>query len=220
MKVVSLQVGRTGTLQWRGKLVRSAIGKDPVGGHPIRLGPEGFEGDEQADLTLHGGPDKAVCCYPSEHIPDWEALLGEPLPPGAFGENLRLRGAVETDVNVGDTYTLGSAVVQVSQPRGPCFKLAARWHSRTMPNEMARTGRSGWYLRVLEPGAVRAGEELALTERRSDVSIADVMRVTYVDRKDTALIQHVMEVPELAEQWRAGLRALVRRNLMVDDVTA
>jgi MOSC domain-containing protein YiiM len=220
MKVVSLQVGGTRSLPWRGKLVRSAIEKHPVGDRPIPLLSEGFEGDEQADRHLHGGPDKAVCCYPVEHLPRWEQLLGEHLPPGAFGENLRLEGLVETAANIGDTFALGTAVVQVCQPRGPCFKLAARWGSRTMPNLMAREGGSGFYLRVLVPGEVRAGDELVRTERHSAVSVADVMRVTYVDRTDVELIRHVMEVPELAEQWRSDLRMLLRRNLMVEDVTA
>jgi MOSC domain-containing protein YiiM len=220
MRVVSLQVGPAGTLQWRGKLVRSAIDKQPVGDRPIPLLSNGFEGDEQADLRLHGGPDKAVCCYPSEHMPRWEELLGEHLPPGAFGENLLLEGLLESDANIGDTFELGSALVQLSQPRGPCFKLAARWGSRRMPNVMAAEGRSGFYLRVVRPGEVRAGDELRLAERRSDVSVADVMRVTYVDRSDVDLIVRVMEVPELAEQWRAGLRALLRRRVTPGDVTA
>jgi MOSC domain-containing protein YiiM len=200
--------------------VRSAIDKRPVGDRPVPLRSEGFEGDEQADRKLHGGPDKAVCCYPAEHVPHWEELLGEHLPPGSFGENLRLEGLVETGAHIGDTFELGGAVVQVSQPRGPCFKLAARWGSRRLPNLMAKEGRSGFYLRVLRSGSVRAGDELRLVERRSDVSVADVLRVTYVQRDDAELVASVMEVPELAEQWRAALRALLRRQIVVDDVTA
>jgi MOSC domain-containing protein YiiM len=220
VRVVSLQVGRAGTVQWRGKLVRTSIDKRPVGDRPIPLLSEGFEGDEQADRRVHGGPDKAVCCYPAEHIARWEELLDEHLPPGSFGENLRLEGLVETDANIGDTFELGSALVQVSQPRGPCFKLAARWGSRTLPNLMAKDAASGFYLRVLRAGEVRAGDELRLTDRRSAISVADVLRVTYSDRGDSDLIARVMEVPELAEQWRASLRTLLRRQTVIDDVTA
>jgi MOSC domain-containing protein YiiM len=220
MRVVSLQVGGAGTLSWRGKLVRSGIDKRPVGDRPVALYGEGFEGDEQADRRLHGGPDKAVCCYPAEHMPRWEELLDQALPPGSFGENLRLEGLVENDAHIGDTFELGSALVQVSQPRGPCFKLAARWGSRELPNLMATECASGFYLRVLHTGSVRAGDELRPVTRTSDVSVADVMRVTYVDRSDADLIARVAEVPELAEQWRAALRSLLRRQTVPDDVTA
>jgi MOSC domain-containing protein YiiM len=178
-RVLSVQVGRVGTVPWRGKRVRSAIDKTPVEG-PVALGPLGFEGDEQADRKLHGGPDKAVCCYPSEHLPRWAELLERrALPHGAFGENLTLAGLVEHDVNIGDTYAVGSAIVQVSQPRGPCFKLAARWGRRALVRDMAAELRAGFYLRVLTPGAVAAGDALQLVERVSDVSVADVLRITY-----------------------------------------
>ena len=206
-RVVSLQVGTPGTLPWRGKQVRTAIFKDPVHGRVV-LTADGFEGDVQADLRYHGGPDKAVCCYAVEHRPDWEALVGQPLPPGAFGENLLTAGLLERDLHVGDVLTVGTATVQVSQPRGPCFKLGARWGKRSLPARMARELRSGWYLRVLEPGTVRAGDELRRLERVSDVSIAEVMRVTYVDTGDLDAIRRALDVPELAGQWRSVLEKL------------
>ena len=202
--VVSLQVGAQGTLPWRGKQVRTAIFKDPVDG-PVTLTPTGFEGDVQADRRYHGGPDKAVCCYPVEHRPDWEALVGQALPHGAFGENLATRGLLESDVCVGDVFTLGTATVQVSQPRGPCFKLGARWGKRSLPARMAKELRSGWYLRVLGAGRVGAGDELRLVERVSDLPIAEVMRVTYVDKGDVEAIRRVLAVDELAEAWREPL---------------
>lgn len=212
-RVVTLQTGTPGTVPWRGKQVKTAIFKTPVDG-PVVLTPTGFEGDVQADLRYHGGPDKAVCVYPTEHRPDWEALVGEPLPPGAFGENLSTEGLLEDEVHIGDVFALGTATVQVSQPRGPCFKLAARWGKRRLPARMAKEMRSGFYLRVLQHGVVRAGDELRLVERTSDVAVADVMRVTYVDKKDTEAIQRVLDVPELAGQWRADLETLMRRNLL------
>ena len=210
-RVVSLQVGAPGTLPWRGKQVRSAIFKAPVDG-PVTLTPTGFEGDVQADLRYHGGPDKAVCCYPVEHRADWEAFVEQPLPHGAFGENLSTEGLLEADLHVGDVLRAGTATVQVSQPRGPCFKLAARWGKRTLPGRMAKEMRSGWYLRVLRAGKVQAGDELRLVERVSDVAIAEVMRVTYVDKKDSAAIRRVLDVPELADAWRRDLETLARRN--------
>jgi MOSC domain-containing protein YiiM len=204
-EVLSVQVGRAGTLAWRGKDVRSAIVKTGVGAARVAVGPDGLAGDEQADLRVHGGPDKAVCCYPGEHLPDWGALLGRDLPHGAFGENLTLHGLTERRVHIGDTYTLGAAVVQVSQPRGPCFKIAARWGARTLPKELAQGLKAGFYLRVLEPGDVGAGDPMALVDRVSDVSVAEVLRVTYRDRHDAAALHAVIGVPQLAEQWRAAL---------------
>ena len=211
-RVVSLQVGRAGTLRWRGQAVHSAIAKHRVDGARVALGTEGFDGDEQADRRLHGGPDKAVCCYPSEHLPAWSSLLGRDLAPGAFGENLSLAGLTEDRVHIGDTYSLGTALVAVSQPRGPCFKVAARWGARTLPKEMAQGLQSGFYLRVLEPGAVAAGDTMTLVQRISDVSVAEVLRVTYRDRRDPPALRAVMDVPELAEEWRVGLTRLAELN--------
>lgn len=203
-RVVSLQVGKPGTLPWRGKQVRTAIFKTPVEG-AVTLTPTGFQGDVQADLRYHGGPDKAVCCYPVEHRPDWEELTGARLPHGAFGENLATHGLLERDVHVGDVFSAGTATVQVSQPRGPCFKLGARWGKRSLPARMAKELRSGWYLRVLRAGRVAAGDELRLLERSSDVPIAEVMRVTYVDKGDLAALARVLAVDELAQAWREPL---------------
>ncbi|HWH94818.1 MAG TPA: MOSC domain-containing protein [Baekduia sp.] len=194
----------------------TAIDKHPVEGR-VALGRLGFAGDEQADLRVHGGPDKAVCCYPSEHVPRWARLLERPaLPPGAFGENLTLLGLTEIDTNIGDTYTLGEdgAVVQVSQPRGPCFKLAARWGKRTLTREMAHDMLAGFYLRVVRPGTVGAGDALDLVERVSDVSVAEVLRVTYRDRHDPPALRRVVAVPELADQWRASLARLVELDAL------
>jgi MOSC domain-containing protein YiiM len=212
--ILSLNVGRAGTLPWRGRRVKSAIDKAPVEGR-VALGAHGFAGDEQADLRVHGGPDKAVCCYPSEHFPRWAALLErETMPPGAFGENLTLAGLVETGAHIGDTYTLGDATVQISQPRGPCFKLAARWRRTTLTRDMARELVAGFYLRVLEPGTVAAGDTLALAQRGSDVTVAEVLRVTYRDRHEPEALRRVVDVPELADQWRAALARLLEHDAL------
>jgi MOSC domain-containing protein YiiM len=214
--VLSLQVGRAGTFPWRGNQVATAIDKRPVDGR-LSLAPLGFAGDEQADLRVHGGVDKAVCCYPSEHFPRWAALLErEAMPFGAFGENLTLAGALEPDVCIGDVYRLGGdgVVVQVSQPRGPCFKIAARWGKRTITRDMAYDMIAGFYVRVLETGSVGAGDTLELVERVSGVSVADVLRVTYRDRHDPAALQRVVAVPELAEAWRRSLDKLVELNAL------
>ena len=135
-------------------------------------------------------------------------MLARDVHPGAFGENLPLRGLVERDVHIGDVLRVGGALTQVSQPRGPCFKLAARWGRRDLPARMAREGRTGFYLRVLQGGPVGAGDPIELVERRSAISVAEVLRVTYRDRADARALQAVLDVPELAEQWQAALRSL------------
>lgn len=210
-RVVSLQIGRPAPLPWRGREVSTAIVKRAADG-PLELGLDGFPGDEQGDRINHGGPDKAVCAYPMEHVPSWEQALETRLPGGAFGENLSISGLLEREVHIGDVLGVGAARVQVSQPRGPCFKLAARWGLKELPSRMAKDGRSGFYFRVLEPGAVGAGDGIELLERDSEVSVAEVMRVTYRDRRDSEALARVLASPALADQWRQVLLTLERRD--------
>jgi MOSC domain-containing protein YiiM len=203
-RIVSVQVGQPAPLRWRDRTLETAIVKCEVAGS-VALGEAGLEGDGQADVSAHGGRDKAICAYPVEHVSDWEQRLGVSLPPGAFGENLTLSGLVEEAVHIGDVFEVGTGILQVSQPRGPCFKLAARWGHRELPGLMARAGRSGYYFRVLRTGQLEAGHALRLIERHSSVSVAEVMRVTYVARGALADVDAVLEVPELAERWRRSL---------------
>jgi MOSC domain-containing protein YiiM len=203
-RVVSLQVGQPATLPFRGNEISTGIFKTPIEG-PVALGEEGLAGDFQADRRHHGGPENALCVHPTEHWPEWEALVGAPLPYGAFGENLSTSGLVETTVHIGDVFRVGSATVQVSQPRSPCYKLAARWRKRKLVAVMAREGRSGWYFRVLETGAVQGGDELVLTDRLSDVSVHEVMRVVFVDKDDHAARRRAAAVDTLAAVWREAL---------------
>jgi MOSC domain-containing protein YiiM len=212
-RVLSLRVGAAKPiLPFRGHMVASGIYKDAVEGH-LALTADGLPGDEQADLTVHGGPDRAVCCYPSEHFEHWRETIHPEIADGAFGENLTLAGLTEHDAFIGDTYTLGDdgAVVQVSQPRGPCYKVGVRWSSKTLVRLMGEDLKAGFYFRVLEPGTVGTGDALTLIDRASDVSVAEVLRVTYRDRHDAGALRHVHAVPELAEQWRAALEHLLTR---------
>ena len=208
--VVSVQVGREAELPWRGATIETAIVKTPVAGK-VEVGVRGLVGDEQAGVPIHGGPEKAICCYPAEHRARWEPLLGKPLKPGGFGENLTLSGIVESDVCIGDIFEIGSARVQVTQPRAPCFKLAARWGVKDLPALMAAEGISGWYLRVVREGSISAGDELRPAGQSSDVTVAEVMRVTYGSgRDDAAAIRRVIDVDDLAEAWYEALVTLSR----------
>ncbi|MDQ3513689.1 MAG: MOSC domain-containing protein, partial [Chloroflexota bacterium] len=163
-------------------------------------------GDGQADLVNHGGADKAVCCYPAGHYADWHRELGlDPaaFPYGAFGENLTLSGVTETTVCLGDTFTVGTATVQVSQPRQPCWKLSRRWGVRDLAARVQRTKRTGWYVRVVEEGDVAAGQALTLVDRPvPDWTVERVTGVIYA-ANDIAGAAELAECDLLAGSLRA-----------------
>ena len=170
-RLLSLQLGAaediaaTGSAEWWDKQWRTGFHKQPQDG-PRWLGREGLRGDECADLRVHGGADKAVCVYPSEHLPYWRATLARPeLSPGAFGENFSTAGMLENDVCIGDTFRVGAATVQITQPRQPCWKLARRWRVKDLAVQVEQTGRTGWYFRVLTEGEVEAPADLQLLQR-------------------------------------------------------
>jgi MOSC domain-containing protein YiiM len=188
----------------------TAFYKSDVSGR-LMLERENLVGDRQADLTVHGGPDKAVCVYSADHYDDWRREVRVPdAGPGWFGENFTVAGATEQTVAIGDIYRVGGAVVQVSQPRGPCWKLAHRWNRPEMVKLVVRSGRSGWYFRVLEVGYVAAGDTLTLVERLDERwTIAKVNTLTYARgaRLEAlrALRSELAEFVPLADTWRAAL---------------
>ncbi|MBV9849925.1 MAG: MOSC domain-containing protein [Armatimonadetes bacterium] len=217
MQLLSLHVGRP---QQRTSAVRdgqptrwtSAIYKQPVVG-PRALGPTNLDGDAQGDTKNHGGPDKAVCCYPAEHYPSWRELLGldaASFPYGAFGENFTLVGLTEDQICIGDTFQVGTARVQVSQPRMPCWKLGRKWERPELPGEAVATGRTGYYLRVLQPGLVSPGDPLTLLNRPlPDWPVARVNAIMYVHKDDAALAAEAARLPFLAEAWKSPFRRRV-----------
>jgi MOSC domain-containing protein YiiM len=158
MKLLSIQVGRPRTVTWRRRTVTTGIYKDPVQGR-VMLRRHNLEGDEQADLRVHGGWDKAVYVYPSEHYAFWRTQLsGLYLPYGMFGENFTTEGLDESSIRIGDRFGIGDALVEVTQPRVPCYKLAVRFRRPDMPQRFHKSGRCGFYLAVLEEGEVGAGD--------------------------------------------------------------
>ena len=163
--VLSVQVGKPAPLGPAG--VPSGFVKRAVGG-PVHVHNLGLQGDQQADLTVHGGPDKAVYGYAAEHYLRWLEDFPEHrdlLVNGAFGENLTIAGLSEGDICAGDVHAVGTARLQVCQPRQPCYKFALRFDDRRMPSAMVRSGRSGWYYRVLAEGDIQAGDSMRLIER-------------------------------------------------------
>lgn len=189
----------------------SGIAKQPVD-NVIAVGMLGLQGDEQADLVHHGGTDKAIHHYPRDHYDFWQSELGtHPLLecPGAFGENISTSGLIEDEICLGDRLRLGTAVVEVSQGRQPCWKLGHRLGDSAVPAKMVMTARSGWYYRVLEPGRVRAGDTLELVERplpQWTVKLVFQLLIGGHGKAQARKVEELAAIPMLAESWR--LRAL------------
>ena len=160
MKLISVNVGRPRRVEYDGRVISTAIFKDPIHGE-VKVEPLNLEGDKQADLRVHGGPRKAVYAYPSEHYEYWrKELPGTELPWGAFGENLTTEGLIETELRTGDRLVIGSAEFAVTNPRYPCFKLGLRFGRADIIRRFAKSGRSGFYLAVTKPGVIESGDEI------------------------------------------------------------
>ncbi|KKB74094.1 MULTISPECIES: MOSC domain-containing protein [Bacillus] len=203
-EISSIYVGSPEVCEFEGKKVETAIFKRPAGS-PVFLSRTNFDGDKQADLVHHGGADKAVCVYPADHYPYWENALGEKLPQAAFGENLSVKGLTEQDVCIGDIFKLGEALVQVSQPRQPCFKLAKKLNVKDMVLKVRDTGYSGFYFRVLEEGIVVPDSRLRFVSRDAhEITVAYANRLMYHDRNNQPAIRKILEVEALSESWRAA----------------
>ncbi len=180
----------------------SAFVKSPVAGS-VQVEPLGLLGDAQADLTVHGGPEKAVYAYPAAHYPRWAAEFPDhahQFIAGGVGENLTIAGMAEDTVCVGDVHAIGTARLQVCQPRQPCFKFALRFGNDRLPNAMLRNGRSGWYYRVLQPGLIAAGDAVALVDRPHPAFAFDrLVAIVYrgqATRDELAALAAMAEVPE------------------------
>ena len=209
MVVVSINVGRPRLVQSGGKSVRTSIYKDPVAG-PVRVGTLNLDGDEQSDLSVHGGVHKAVYVYPSEHYTYWrEQLPDMALPWGAFGENLTTTGLEETAVHIGDRLTIGTAEFVVTQPRLPCFKLGIRFGRLDMVKRFQQSGRSGFYLAVGREGVVAAGDTIRMTKGADAVSVADIVGLYMSRHPDQALLRRASQLAALPESWRDHFRSRI-----------
>ena len=201
---------------------RSAIAK-PAATGPVAVAALGLHGDEQGDLRVHGGPDKAVHHYAQEHYPAWQSELG-PLPvldaPGAFGENLASSGVTEKDLCLGDQVRIGSVLLEVSQSRQPCWKLNDRFGVADMARRVQHSGRTGWYYRVLEAGALQAGDAITLVARPwPQWPLARVMAVLYQQPFDAAVLTALAALP-LTPSWRRLVEGRLARGGVVEDWTA
>jgi MOSC domain-containing protein YiiM len=206
MKIVSVNVGLPREAVWKGITVQTAIFKAPVAG-PVTIGKLNLAGDQQADLSVHGGSEKAVYAYPAEHYDYWrEQLPDVSLSWGGFGENLTPEGLREDTLCIGDLLRVGSAVLQVTQPRMPCYKLELRFNRHDMIKRFLVSGRSGFYFSVIEPGDVAAGSKIEMLERdREGVTVSDIVRLYLSQTSDAELLQRATHVSSLPENWRAHL---------------
>jgi len=198
--LVSVNVGLPRTVAWQGKSVRTAIFKTPVDG-PVHVGALNLTGDQQGDATVHGGPFKAVYLYPAEHYASWRDDLGA-LDWGAFGENLTAAGLSEATTRIGDRLHVGSAVLVVTQPRLPCFKLELRFGRPGLERQFLQSGRTGFYLSVEREGEVRAGDRIVVEPAADSVTIAEVVDLYRTDRPERELLRRLAELPALPEALR------------------
>ncbi len=206
-RVLSVQVGLPRTMDPQGKAWTTATFKNPVAG-PIQLSREGLAGDGHADLVNHGGVDKAVLAYSAAHGAEW-AREGFPegALPGALGENLTVDGLTEADVCLGDVYDLGSARVEVSQPRQPCWKQSQRYGRPDLVARIVQTGRTGWYLRVLREGTVEADDVMTLVARpHPEWTVSRANRVMHFEKTNREMMAELVGCPALAEAWKRSLR--------------
>lgn len=207
MKVLSVNVGTAREVESRGKIVRTSIFKAPVAGR-VRVTAQNVAGDEQSDLSVHGGIDKAVYAYPSEHYAYWRKELPElEFPWGAFGENLTVEGLLEDKVHIGDRFRAGSAEFVVTQPRIPCFKLGIRFNRPKMVKRFLHSGRSGFYLAVLREGDIASDDSIELVAADDHrVSVADINSLYSNEAADPDLRRRASVLPALPEEWRAHFR--------------
>ena len=207
MTLQSINVGLPRDVDWRGGTVRTSIFKSPALGR-VRVTRLNVEGDQQSDLSVHGGIEKAVYAYPSEHYAFWrEELPGVDLPWGMFGENFTTEGLLEDAVHIGDRLRVGAAELVVTQPRMPCFKLGIRFGRPDMVKRFQRSGRTGFYLAVVQEGQVEAGDSLELIARdQHGITVADVVELFTADAANQDQLRRVSQLPALPEGWRDYFR--------------
>ena len=203
MKIISVNVGLPRVVTSNGEAVSTGIFKEPVAGR-VMLRTLNLDGDRQADLSVHGGPGKAVYAYPSEHYDYWKRELPEmQLPWGMFGENFTTAGLLESEIHIGDKFRAGAAVVMATEPRMPCYKLGIKFGRADIVKRFLASGRSGFYFAVLQEGAVGAGDAIELIEKKPDnVTVSDITALYTREKHNVGLLRRAIAVQALPESWK------------------
>ncbi len=203
MKINSVNVSMPREVEWKGKKVSTGIFKEPVKGL-VAVSMLNLEGDQQADLSVHGGSSKAIYVYPTEHYGHWRREYPDlDMPPGMFGENLTTEGFREDSVFIGDRFSVGTATLTVTEPRMPCYKLAIRFGSADIVRKFLAAGRCGFYCRVEEGGHLEEGDTFDEVSRGPGaVTVADIFRLYTRDKTNVDLLRRAIGVPALGESWR------------------
>ena len=213
MRLISVNVGLPRKVTWKGRTVLTGIFKEPVTGR-VHVRRHNLDGDGQADRSVHGGPSKAVYLYPAEHYAAWrQEFPGIALSWGAFGENFTTEGVMEAAVQIGDKLRIGTAVVRVTEPRMPCYKLGLRLGRDDILERFLASGRTGIYFTVEQEGDVGPGDAFTLLTRASHgLTIADIIRVFAHEKDDIDTIRRLAHLPELSDSWREYFRKLLHRR--------
>jgi len=213
MKLVSVNVGLPREVTWKGKTVRTGIFKEPVNTR-VMVRSLNLDGDRQADLTVHGGVDKAVYVYPFEHYEYWRSELPDTeLMLGNFGENFTTTELKEEALNIGDRFQIGSVQLMVTQPRMPCYKLGIRFGRPDMVKRFLASRRTGFYFRVLQEGEVVAGDTLELVSRdENNITVADITQLYTGEQTNPELLQRAAQLEALPESWRDYFQEQSRRQ--------
>ena len=208
LELMATSVGKPAFLgEWQGEPVTSSIRKTPLSVSAIAVDNLNVFGDEQSDLTVHGGVDKAVYAYPADHWPWWQSVAGFAPAIAGFGENLTVKGATEDEIRIGDKFAWGDVELQVSQPRAPCFKFVMLTARQDMAARMTTSGRTGWYYRVLKMGtAPTAGSLTRISTDAAMPTVREAFIAMFQPRVDDAIVEKVLATAALARQWRAGVR--------------
>jgi len=212
MKVLSVNVGPPREVSWKGRVVTTGFFKEPVEGR-VMMRTLNLDGDGQADLTVHGGPSKAVYLYPAEHYEYWRAELPDmDLPWGSFGENLTTEGLSEDAVNIGDRFRIGSAEVMVTEPRMPCYKLGIRFGRDDIIKRFLASRRSGFYFAVLQEGEIGAGDAIELISRDdNNITVADITELYAGDKDNLEMLHRAVQIEALPEKWRGYFQLQIEK---------
>jgi MOSC domain-containing protein YiiM len=214
MKILSVNVGLPRKVTWQGKVVTTGIFKEPVNAS-VMMRTLNLEGDQQADLTVHGGVNKAVYAYPSEHYGYWRTELpGVDLRWGMFGENFTTEGLLEEATYIGDRFGIGETEVMVTEPRMPCYKLGIKFGRADIIKRFLASRRTGFYFAVVREGMVGASDAIKLIgQEQQDISVADITRLYAFEKDDLKSLRRAIEVEALPENWRGYFQHQLEKQI-------